>query len=246
MEDDFIMVNKTSFPFRTIRIVLEDDILKEELKLKRYSYITGVSYGGWYDGKEIVIKSKKTPVIQLNGRSEDDVFSGFNDTTRNEIRKTEKSSQYIFKLPDINTRAILGLYKKFEIAGNRQPRASVYFRDSLFAGAYCDGVLVAAIICYNSFPYLRVHAIVSAGVEIISDRRIVSYTTRRLVWEFCQYGLKKNYAWLDLGGVNQKDPQKAGITAFKMSFGGELINEYTYTYKSLLYSYVRALFYKRR
>ena len=49
--------------------------------------------------------------------------------------------------------------------------------------------------------------------------------------------------WLKAAIVNFKDPEVAGITKFKMSFGGDVVNEYTYIYKSAAFRYFEKLAY---
>ncbi|MDP2947297.1 MAG: hypothetical protein Q8N88_04215 [Nanoarchaeota archaeon] len=72
---------------------------------------------------------------------------------------------------------------------------------------------------------------------------MISIATRRLVYEVCKYGKEHNYKLFDLGSMpaDLKDKKKAGIAAFKGSFGGTLEDEYTYTYKSKLYKFFEKL-----
>jgi hypothetical protein len=149
-------------------------------------------------------------------------------------------------MPDNNRTEILKLYSVFEQMGDRPARRSAYFAQSLFAGAYWQEKLIASIICYDAKPILRVNAIVSIRKGGGEEGKHVSFATRRLVFELIRYARDHGYTRLDLGGINMIDESKKGITAFKMSFGGRTIEEYTYTYKSLLFRYVTPFFYKGR
>ena len=238
MENYSAMIfEQRKFFFKTIRIILDDEVLKRTLQARSHSYITGLSYNNFPAGSEVHIKSKKTTVIELG----DDYFKRFNDTTRNEIRRTEKVSDLSFQIPDTNRDAVYRLYRAFESEGNRIVRPAAYFHRSVFFGAYLGGELMAAILCYDAYPYMRAHAIVSSLLENSLHRKWKSFVLRRLVFEICNYGKERDYLWFDLGGVNLSDEEKAGITAFKLGFGGRMISEYTYTYKSPFLRFLKIL-----
>lgn len=233
-----MVVEKNYFLFKTLRVVLGDERLRKALAAKRHAYITGLSYDAHLDGEGVRLKKKKTPVIDLAGKSDEDFLRATNDTTRNEIRRTLKTPELSFAVPDQNREAIWRMYAAFERAGGRRARAFNYFDESLFAGAYYRGRLIAAIICYDAAPYLRVHAIVSLRKAEQELKKYISFATRRLVFELAKWGREGRYKWLDLGGVNLHDEAKAGIDAFKLSFGARLVDEYTYTYKSKLFRFL--------
>ena len=235
---------KNRLLFSSARVILDDETLKRVLAEKQYSYITGLSYNLFDFGRNVSVKNKKTVSTDITKITDEQFLSQCSDTTRNEIRKTFKIAELDFKIPDENLDGVYNLYTDFEVRGKRITRARDYFAKSLLAGAYYKGKLIAAIICYNAFPVLRVNAIVSERNDE-EFRRYVSFATRRLIFELFLYSKENKYNFLDLGGVNMTDSGKAGITAFKMSFGGELLDEYTYTYKSLLYRYVNSFFHKR-
>lgn len=241
METVTVMVIKqTKLFFRSARFIFEDEELKRALREKKYSYITGLSYDrSLVRNDKVSKKQKKTPVIKLEGQDLESIYRKFNDTTRNEIHKTEKMQEFRFLLSNKNNASIYGLYSDFEKRGGRPVRKKEYFKESIFAGAYFQDKLIAAIIAYDAKPYIRINAIVSADKQVFSERKYISYATRRLVWEFVGFGKERGYQWIDLGGVNLIEKEKSGIAAFKMSFGGELVDEFTYTYKSKLFRFFR-------
>ncbi len=230
-----MVIEKNYFFFKTLRVVLGDEKLREALHAKRHAYITGLSYNASLGEEEVRVKIKKTPVIDFAGRTDEDFLRAANDTTRNEIRRTFKTPELSFKIPDQNRKEIWRMYAKFERAGGRVLRKFGYFEKSFFAGAYYHEKLISAIVCYDSKPYLRVHAIVSLRKAEPELKKYISFATRRLVFELAKCARERGYTWLDLGGVNLKDEAKAGIDAFKLSFGARLIDEYTYTYKGGLF-----------
>lgn len=240
-----MVIEKNFIFFKAARIIFDDDILQRALAEKRYTYISGISYDGTLRAEGLRIKAKKTPVIQLYGMNKETILTRFNETTRNEINRTFQMPELRFVVPDANRNEIHKLYKNFEIAGGRPPRRIDFFKESFLVGAYRNTMLIAAIIAYDTRPYLRVNAIVSVRGVNRELSKLVSFSTRRLVYELCRYGADNGYELLDLGGVNLTDETKAGITAFKMSFGGKLVDEFTYTYKSPFFSYVHSIFHKR-
>ncbi len=220
--------------WRRARIILDDKALSEALKVGRHVYISGLSYDNGLGSSRVHIKTKQTTVIKLGG----DYFAKFNDTTRNEIRRMEKTPELSFHIPDENRAGIYELYRDFEVRGARYVRPQEYFSESLLCGAYLNDELIAAILCYDSYPYLRAHAIVSSKAHL----KWKSFALRRLVFEICRYGELHKYRWVDLGAINTSDPAKAGITAFKQSFGGDVVNDYHYTYKSPIARFLGKVF----
>ena len=67
--------------------------------------------------------------------------------------------------------------------------------------------------------------------------RLISFSTRRLVWEICKYGKENDYFGFDLGSINLVDSNKASIAQFKNSFGGKIVDEYLYIYKSKIFKF---------
>ena len=240
-----MVLEKNYLFFKTLRVALDDEKLASALLKREHAYVTGISYTPDLAGEGVTVKTKKTPIIDTKVKTDEEFLAMANDTTRNEIRRTFKISELSFRLPDENRKGICRLYGEFEKAGGRSARAFSYFRESIFAGAYYGGKLMAAIICYDAKPYVRVYAIVSLRKTEGEIRKYSSFATRRLVFELAKYAMGRGYDWLDLGSVNLKDQTKAGIDAFKLSFGARLVHEYTYTYKSKLFRYASAVFNKR-
>ena len=238
-----MIAQKNFLFFKTLRVVLDDAALEQALAEKKHSYITGLSYrDDLARGEgEIVQKSKKTVLITPGVLGDDELIASFRDTTRNEVRRTFSLSELSIMLPDPNRNEIYKLYQQFERAGGRPTRRLEYFNRSLLTGAYWNGELIAAVICYDARPYVRVNAIVSRRKAKGDEAKFVSFATRRLVFELLRYVRDTGYTTLDLGGINETDESKKGITAFKQSFGGQVREEYTYTYKSLTFRFLQKL-----
>lgn len=239
-----MVVIKKKFIFNTVRIVLEDDKIDKYLDKKKYQKIVIITYKKLNLGRDFKIKHKLTPNIYLS-QELDDIFSKFNHTTRNEIRKTFKNSDLRFVSDDKNFKEVYGVYKNFEHFQGRIPFSKQAMKDYLVFSAYYKGELISIILCFDSFPYLRARSICSKRLEIENREKCkaISNATRRLVYEICKYGKEHDYKLFDLGSMpaNLKDKKKEGIAKFKGTFGGKLEDEYTYTYKSKLYRFFEKL-----
>lgn len=236
-----MVIERKHLFFSTLRVILDDEVLKKAFRERRYSYISGVSYTRFHFGEDIRIKTKKTAVIDLKNDL-DAIFAKFHDTTRNEIRKTYRMPDLAIVIEDKNITTLFALHKKFERKQNRSPLSTSSFRASTFFSAYDKGELIACIACYHNARYTRVRAIFSARLFEKNDKekyRVIAYATRRLVWEACQYGKRKGNVLFDLGALNLADPKKKHITDFKSGFGGEIVDEYTYTYESSFFRLLR-------
>ena len=218
--------------FKSARVILDDDLFFELVKKRKYSYIIGISHNQLKVPKYIKIKRKKTINIYLDKRL-DDVFRAFNDTSRNEIRKTFRMPEFSFVRNHKDFKEVYKVYKAFRKNKKMDIKSPSFLKAAMLFKAYYKGELISVITCYDAFPYLRIQNIFSKLHKGDKDlRRLIGYATRRLVYEICKYGNEGGYKLLDLAGVNLVDPKKAGITQFKSSFGGKIENEYTYTYKS--------------
>ena len=216
--------------FKTIRYVLEPWPDWEKFK-KNYAAIYLVSYEK-KDLPGFSVKIKETPIIYLNKKIEE-VFSSFNETTRNEIRRTfdDKIPGLKIVVNDQNLSANYQLSKIFEYQQGRVPEKIAMYRGCRLFAAYLNGEIISSVICYDNNQILRAKAICSKRL-LIKDKetyKIISYATRRLIYEACQWGIKNNYQWIDLGSINFA---KENLAQFKLSFTRDLIQEYTYTYKS--------------
>jgi hypothetical protein len=228
------------FIFNTVRIVMEDDKIDEYLNKKKYQKIVIITYNKLNLGKDFHVHHKLTPNIYLDCRI-DEILGNFNSSTRNQINRTFKEFDLKFVSCDKNFDKIYEIYKKFEYAQKRVPFSKKTMKCYLAFCAYYKQELISLILCFDSFPYLRARSICSRRLETENKEkyRIISIATRRLVYEICKYGKEHNYQLFDLGSMpaDLNDPKKVGIAEFKSSFGAKLEDEYTYTYKSMVYKF---------
>jgi len=218
--------------FTSARVILNDQLFSDLVRKRACSYIVGISHHTLNLPRNVAVKRKKTINISLAG-SFDDIFKHFNDTARNEIRRTFEITEFSFTVNDGNYKEVYLLYRLFRIAKKLKLRPLAFLASGLLFSAYYKSELISTITCYDAFPYLRIQNIFSKLDRGDRDvRRLVGYATRRLIYEICRYGNMQGFSLLDLASANFTNPAKAGITQFKSSFGGIVADEYTYTYRS--------------
>jgi len=230
-----MILESKKFGLRSILIFFEDDKIYDFINRGFYSRIIITSYNK-LNLSDFKLRTKTTALIDLD-QVEEDIFKKFRDTTRNEIRKTYKNSDLRFRFFDSVDNESYDIYRDFEYLQNRIPAPKENLKDCLFFGAYYKGKLISAIYLIATRPYLRIRSIFSKRLRSNDKElyKIISNSSRRLIWEICQWGKKESYKSLDMASVNFNNPKTANITRFKMSFGGTVVNEYTYTYTNFLY-----------
>ena len=211
--------------------MLEDAIVTPSLE-RRYSSVVAISYElidlpGW------TVRVKTTALIDLTD-SPDAIFSKFNDTTRNEIRRTLKNDDFQSVHGDEWFERSYRLYSEFEHSQSRLPVSKDELHSLEFFGVAYKGELVSGMYVMASGNFLRIRSIVSKRLATGSKEmyKVVSNASRRVIWDICKWGTAGGYESLDLGSVNFENPVTANITNFKMSFKGPVIDEYTYLWKS--------------
>ena len=234
------MIIERKRPFlSSARIILDDELLGRAMREKDYAYITAISHNRFDLGADVSVKPKKTIGIRLQGKTIDELLQSFNDTSRNEVRRTFGMSEIEVRV-DTDPDAAYDLYMRFERAQGRTSQRKESFLQSKIWNAYLEGHLVSSIACYDAKPILRIRAIYSERMwkENKEKYQKIGFATKRLVYEICKYGVENGYALVDMGAANFTDPAKKGVTQFKSSFGGGVMDEYTYTYKSSLFRFI--------
>ncbi len=236
-----MILEKRKFIFNTIFMIFEDEKFLDILAHDTYKYSQIIAVTRRDLQVPVPHRDKKTPVIDLTPET-DQIFARFSDTTRNEIRKTQHIPDLDIVSEDGNRKEAYNLYKKFEYKGGRVPFAESDLRDCVIFSAYYKKEIISAIYVDTGSnaagKQLRVRYIFSKRLEI-EDRelyKIISNASRRLVWEICQWGKAHSFLSLDLATINYNSPAAAGLTEFKMYFNGQIVPEYTYIYKSPVFT----------
>lgn len=226
-----MLIERTQFGIRTVKVLFQDNL--EELKKSgRYSSIVAMSYNKM-DVPGFVRTEKTTGLIDLH-QSEDDIFKQFNDTTRNEIRKTLKDQDVSIRAGVEISAEVYQLYRTFEFSQGRVPVTLRELESCLSFEVYREGDLLSVITILHEKPHIRIRSIFSKRLQV-EDKEIykhISNATRRALWEICCWGKNQGYSTFDLASINLTNPKTASITKFKMSFGPKIVPEYTYTYKT--------------
>lgn len=217
--------------FTYARVILNDELLAGLIRDCAHSYIVGVSHNRLDLGFAVSIRQKKTIIIRLDAAIEE-IFRKFNDTARNEVRRTERMSDLVCTRNDNNWDEVYAMYKAHRKERGLPIHPLAFLRWGMQFSAYWHDELISTITCYDAKPYLRIQNIFSRlAADDKELRRIIGYASRRLVYELCKFGSQNGYTLLDMASANVTDRAKAGITQFKSSFGGTIADEYIYTYK---------------
>lgn len=228
---------------RSLRVLYQNEDLVTLLDKNKYDYITVISYADLGLEKEgYSLKHKKLANIALNSTI-DEVLEKFARRTRQEVLSTYKITDLEFRVNDQNLKETYRLYKDFERAQGRKPWGKESFNGIINFNAYYKGELIASVPCYDVFPYLQVRAIFSKRMGETDKElyRLIGSATRRLIFEICKYGKERDYKFVGLGSVNYSTDQKSNVANFKMFFGSQLGDEYTYIYKSPKFSFFERL-----
>jgi len=227
-----MIITKNKLLFKTATVTFDIAEARRMIDSGKFSSIAAVTYEkmDWPDCFEQI---KTTAVIDLTPPLED-IFQKFHKTTRNEINRSGRTPSLHFVSDDKNKKVAYKMYSDFEYSQNRVPMPRSLFSKYLLFGAYSKNKLISAVTLSPALPYLRIRSIFSQRLAASNseERKNVSFSSRRLIWEICCWGKAKNFKSLDLASVNFNNPKTANITRFKMSFGGKVINEYTYLYKT--------------
>ncbi len=237
-----MVIIKRKLFFKKAQIFLNDQYSLRALKHKSFDAILALSYQEFESMANVSVRVKTTALIDLLPDSPE-IFKKFHDTTRNEINKTYKNELLTIYREDAKKLPAYKMYTIFERSQGRKPlRMNEFCRFKLFS-AYYKGEIISAITIIESGDRLRIRSIFSKRLAVMDKEvmKVISNASRRLMWEVCQWGKDTGYQSLDLASVNFVNPRTASITKFKMSFGGQVINEYTYSYQSLIFCYLSRL-----
>lgn len=168
-----------------------------------------------------------------------EILQGFNDTTRNEIRRTEKINKLFFRNGSLPNTESYKLYSDFEFSQRRVPVNFQAISSTLLFSAYYNNEIISGVYLISAGKYLRIRSIFSKRTNAGDKEvyKIIGYATRRIIWEICKWGKNNGYVSLDMASVNINNPKTLSIAKFKMSFGKELVPEYTYIHKTKAFAF---------
>ena len=230
-----MIFTKQRLGFRVIRILYQGENLSDVISRYRPDYCTVVAYEHVpLEPLGFRVTEKNIANIYLDGDIAA-VFGRFTVSTRNEINRTLRDPDFVFRTPDTDVAASYRLYCEFEKQHGRVPWKRDSFTSVLAFNAYWQGELVSTIPVYDLGNVLKVRAMASArGTAHASKERYkaVSHASRRLVYELCRYGVAHGHRFVGLGEVTTTTEQKANVAQFKLFFGARVEREYTHTFGS--------------
>jgi len=227
-------ITKNRLFFKTAFITLDDKAIRPLYESGEYSSIIALSYEKM--DIEGFVRTEKTTALIDTSVSEDEIYGRFSE--REKIAKTYKTPELSFAVDDQNKQPVYRAYSDFEFSQGRAPISIEQFEQFRLFSAYLHGEPVSGINIIESAHYIRIRSIFSKRLTI-GDKamyRLIASSSRRVMWELCKWAHEHGYRSVDLASVNLVDQAKKGISDFKMSFGGTIVTEYTYTYKSRLFT----------
>lgn len=228
-------IETKKFWFKKIQIFLEDNLSDVKELVKKYDHIIIISHEK-LDLEGFYLREKNTAIIDLK-QTEDEILKKFSDTTRNEIRRTYNNPDLNFTYNQLDFDLTYDLYSRFEKSQGRKEVGKNEMKLFARATATYKGDMLYGLYVVESFPYARIRSIFSKRLATDDKEmlKLISNSGRRLFWEVCQNLKNRRFVFLDLAAVNFTDKNKENLKNFKMSFGGDVIEEYTYIYKSMAY-----------
>jgi hypothetical protein len=237
-----MVIEKGWGPFKTAQIILDEKTAHDYMHTSGYGRLVIVSYAK-LDPHGFSLKQKETAIIDLD--SLDDVRARFNKTARNEISRTERDPDFRFEIvsgtmPD----DAYALYASSVEVREGKPHAKSTFDGMVFVLGYYCNELLSGLAIFPTQPIARIRSIFSKRFSV-EDKELyakIGYASRRCMQEACKWGIENGRKGIDVGSVNRTDEQKSGMMMFKLSFGGRIVPEYTYTRTSPLFALFERLF----
>jgi hypothetical protein len=229
-----MILEKGNRLLKRVRLVHEsEEALKDALSF--YDEVTFISYKD--DVLDYKNKVARTTVVVDLSKSLGDILQECNDTTRNEIRRS-------FNMPDLSVdflhysdNAFVECYKMYEFQERKQgrkPDALRKFAGNIFCAVRSDGRLMCAVSFFFNTEIIKVHSISSLRLYDIDQdiKKKISFASRRAIYEIISFGKKLGFKKLDLSYIDPQNPNKAGIDSFKRGFGGDIVQDFTYSFRN--------------
>lgn len=219
------MLKASLLNFKYHRLLVDFADVELTTPLKRdfdYSFI--ISYGDFTD-PEYNIVEKNACLLELE-QGMDKLFSNFNHTCRKQIRRTFRLDEFSFHSQPSDFEELYHFYKRCEQERDWYPIPEEELKNSFVNTISYKDRLISGMSCYSSGNTLRLGRIFSRRRDSSWEdvpTSIFSAASRRIVYEFCQLGIQNGFKTLDLGGIDLKNSEKAGIGRFKLSFGAQIV-----------------------
>lgn len=238
-----MVIERKKLGLKFIEVILDNSrALEIAAQKNNYDYINIISYDQLPISDDFYLLKKQSARISLIGGL-DSVMDTFDSTTKKHIKRTFKINNLSFKIPDDDFAKTYSAYREFERANRRKPFSRSVLKNLWIFNAYNKQDIISSILCYQTDFSLKAHTIFSKRL-VTADKekyKLIAYTTRRLIYEICRFASNHNYSFVDLGSLNFTNPEKSGITNFKLTFNPIVADEYHYIYRSKLFLLIKKL-----
>lgn len=206
-----------------------------------YSFVVAMKE---FSDDSYVVVGKKSCLIDLS-KDIDSIINAFSSTSRNEYRRSEKISGLEFHSSVTDFDNYYKFYTACEKDRNWFPVPPEELKASIVFSATYEGQPISGMSCYGHGQRLRVGRIYSnkrSRKNEILNNTLYGSAAKRIVVEICKYGMLHGYKSLDLGGVDLTLGEKSGITQFKLSLGGEVVDVKIGRYMSEMFQNKKQVF----
>lgn len=196
---------------------------KNEELLKNFNYSFVISYGDFVS-KSYDVVDKNAVIIELD-KGIDSVFSKFNATARKHTRRFEKLDELTFHKEILNKIDFYDFYTECEHSRGWKPVPEDEIFNSIIFYVCHNGIPISGISAYTCENKIRLGRIFSLRNTTGIDKAnlVFGVAAKKIVYEFCVFGVENNFDSLDLGGIDVTSDQKSGITDFKLSFSNNIV-----------------------
>lgn len=186
-------------------------------------------------------KKEITTIIDLT-QNLDEIWKKVNRNTRRGITKAKEANVNIlrdcyydqfYKMYKLFIQQ-MGLKSIFNILGVGNYNLDIMKQyGTLFVAEHEGEILAGNIVLVNN-SNAEAWFSVSKRLEVDKEKKnLISFCNRLLHWETIKYAKNKKITSYNLSGLwpeeeAAKDPKKKGINRFKLGFGGEIVEGYSY------------------
>lgn len=196
---------------------------KNEELLKNFNYSFVISYGD-FETKSYDVIDKSAVIIELD-KGIDSVFSKFNATARKHTRRFDKLDELSFHKVISDKIDFYKFYTECEYSRGWKPIPKEEIFNSIIYYVCHKGIPISGISAYTCENKIRLGRIFSLRNTSVIDKAslIFGVAAKKIIYEFCVYGVEKKFDSLDLGGIDLTSAQKSGINDFKLSFSDNIL-----------------------
>jgi hypothetical protein len=196
---------------------------KNEELLKNFNYSFVISYGDFVS-KSYDVVDKNAVIIKLD-KGIDSVFSKFHAKVRTHTRRFEKLDELTFHKKIPNKTDFYDFYTECEHSRGWKPVPEDEIFKSIIFYVCHNGIPISGISAYTCENKIRLGRIFSLRntTDIDKANLVFGVAAKKIIYEFCVFGVENNFDSLDLGGIDLTSDKKSGVTYFKLSFSDNIV-----------------------